>query len=80
MASLLIIGSSGTSDPTRASIPFHIAANGAGAADVEASILLAGDATGLLAPGVAETVRGVGIAPLTDLLQKCRSAGIDLFI
>ena len=80
MATLMIVGSAGVSDPTRASIPFHLAANGASAAGVEVSILLAGDATGLLAAGVAETVVGVGIAPLVALLEKCRTAGVQLYI
>ncbi|TMC10688.1 MAG: hypothetical protein E6J29_11125 [Chloroflexi bacterium] len=80
MAKLVIVGSSGMSDPTRASIPFHIAANGAAPSGVEVAVILAGDATGLLGSGVAEGVRGVGIPPLADLLAKCRSAGIPVYV
>jgi len=68
------------SDPTRASIPFHIAANGAAASGVESAVILAGDAAGLLGPGVPESVRGVGIPPLADLLAKCGAAGIPIYV
>jgi predicted peroxiredoxin len=80
MAKLVILGSSGTSDPTRASIPFHIAANGAAASGVDTAVILAGDATGLLAPGISDGVRGVGVPPLADLLAKCAASGIPVYV
>jgi predicted peroxiredoxin len=80
MSRLLIVTSTGPGDPTRASIAFHIAANGAGAAQVEAGVALAGDATDLLKPGIADGVRGVGIPPLKDLLEKCRQQGVTLHV
>ena len=80
MPKLAGLGSSGISDPTRASIPFHIAANGAAASGVETLIILAGDATELLREGVAEGVKGVGIPPLTALLEKCAEAKIPIYV
>ncbi|HEX6547829.1 MAG TPA: hypothetical protein VF134_03725 [Candidatus Dormibacteraeota bacterium] len=80
MPTLVISAASGPGDPTRASIPFHIAANGALAAGVEVSVVLAGDASELIKPGVAESVRGVGIPPLADLLEKCRTGGVTLHV
>ena len=80
MAKLAIVGSSGASDPTRASIPFHIAVNGAHASGTESIVILAGDAAGLVKEGVAEGVRGVGIAPLTELLAKCAEARIPIHV
>ncbi len=80
MAQLLITAATGPADPTRASIPFHIAANGSGAGGVTCAVALAGDATELVRPGVAETVRGVGVPPLAELLAKCRQAGITLHV
>ncbi len=77
---LAIVASSGASDPTRASIPFHIAANGAAASGVESYIILAGDATELLREGVAASVVGVGIAPLAALLEKCAEAKIPIHV
>jgi len=80
MAKLLITSSAGPSDPTRASIAFHIAANGAAASGVESAIALAGDATALIAPGAAAEVRGVGIPPLADLLAKCQAAKVTIHV
>ena len=80
MATLLILSSTGAADPTRASIPFHIAANGAAAGGVDCAMALAGDATGLLAPGVADTVQGVGVPSLAELLEKCTAAGITIHV
>ena len=80
MPRLLIVTSTGPADPTRASIPFHVAANGAGPAQIEAGVALAGDATDLLKKGVADTVRGVGIPPLVELLEKCRGQGVTLHV
>lgn len=80
MSKLLIVTGTGPSDPTRASIPFHIAANGASAAGVECSIVFAGDATELLKTEVAQSVRGVGIPPLADLIAGCRANGITFHV
>jgi predicted peroxiredoxin len=80
MPRLLIVANTGSSDPTRASIPFHIAANGAVPGGTECGVVLTGDATGLLKPGVVETVHGVGIPPLKQLLEKCRAGGVTLFV
>jgi predicted peroxiredoxin len=77
---LAIVASSGAADPTRASIPFHIAANGAAASGVETIIILAGDATELLREGIAADVKGVGIPPLAALLEKCAEAKIPIHV
>jgi len=80
MAKLLITTLVGPADPTRASIPFHMAVNGAAKNGTETAMALAGDATELLKPGVAVTVRGVGVPPLAELFAGCKSAGIRFFI
>jgi predicted peroxiredoxin len=80
MAQLLISTSTGPADPTRASIAFHIAANGGGPAGVTCAIALAGDATEIVKPGVAEGVRGLGIPPLAELLQKCLATAIPIHV
>jgi predicted peroxiredoxin len=80
MVRLLITATTGSADPTRTSLPFHIGANGAGASGVEYAIALAGDATELLKPGVAEGVRGVGVPPLAELLTKCRSQAARFYV
>jgi predicted peroxiredoxin len=80
MAKLLITTTAGPDDPTGASIPFHIGANGAGASGVEYALVLAGDATELLKPEVAGAVRGVGVPPLQELMAKCSSQGIRVYV
>ncbi len=80
MPKLLIVASTGPQDPTRASIPFHIAANGAAASGVECGVAFAGDAVDLLKPEAAAGVRGVGIPPLAELLAACRERGVSFHV
>ena len=58
---ILYLAITGASDPTRASIPLHIAANGSLEAGQECAVVLAGDATELVSRGTAERVEGVGV-------------------
>jgi predicted peroxiredoxin len=69
----------GSSDATKATIPFHLA-RGAKQAGVEVRIVLAGDATELIGLGVADTVRGKGVPPLREVLDFARSEGIPLHV
>ena len=80
MPKVLVTTTVGASDPTRASIPFHIAVNGVAAIGAECGIALAGDATDLLKPAVAAGVRGVGVPALADLLAKCGEKGIRFYV
>jgi predicted peroxiredoxin len=77
---LLIVASTGPEDPTRASIPFHIACNGATPAGTQCAVALAGDAAELLKPDVIANVFGLGIPPLRDLLDKCVVQGIKFYV
>jgi predicted peroxiredoxin len=80
MAGLLIVTAAGPEDPTRASVPFHIAANGATPAGVEVAIALAGDAAELLKPDVIANVVGVGLPPLRELLDKCLDQNVHVYV
>jgi predicted peroxiredoxin len=80
VSGLLIVVATGPDDQTRASIPFHIAANGAGPAGVECAVTLAGDAAELVKPHVIAEVRGVGIPPLKDLMEKCLTQGVRFYV
>ena len=77
---LLIVAASGPTDPTRASIPFHIAANGANPANIDVGVALAGDATELLKPDITANVYGQGVPPLRDLLDKCLEQNVPLYV
>ena len=80
MAGLLIVTAAGPEEPTRASVPFHIAANGATPAGVEVAIALAGDAAELMKPDVIANVLGVGIPPLRELLDKCLDQNVHVYV
>jgi predicted peroxiredoxin len=80
VSGLLIVAATGSQDHTRASIPFHIAANGAGPGGIECAIALAGDAADLLKPHVIAEVRGVGIPPLRDLMEKCLAQSVRFYV
>jgi predicted peroxiredoxin len=77
---LLIVAATGPHDHTRASIPFHIAANGAVPGGVDCAVAFAGDAADLLKPQVMDEVRGVGIPPLRELIEKCRAHGVSFYV
>ena len=77
---LLIVASSGPQDPTRASVPFHIAVNGAKPNGTEVAIALAGDAAELVKPDVIANVFGLGLPPLRDLLDKCLDQDVRVYV
>ena len=60
-------------DPTRASIPLHLAVNGSLEVDHTVGIVLAGDATELAKADVREHLEGVGV-PVRDVLAKGSTA------
>ena len=80
MPGLLIVAAAGPEDPTRASIPFHIAVNGARPAGVEVAVVLAGDAAELVKPDVIANVFGLGLPPLRELLDKCLEADVSFYV
>ena len=80
MATLLITTVVGPLDPTRASLAFHMAVNGAAKNEIETSIATVGDAAELLKPGAADQVRGVGVPPLAELFAGCVSAGVKVYV
>ena len=79
MATLLVNGSYGPENPTRASMPFHFAA-GAVDADIAVQILLTADATLLMKDAVAGAVQGVAMPPLNELVAKVVAAGGEIHI
>lgn len=70
----------GPTEPTRASVPFHIAVNGAKPAGTEVAIALAGDAAELVKPDVIANVLGVGIPPLRQLVDKCLEGDVPVYV
>ena len=77
---ILYLSTAGSSDPTRASIPLHIAANGSIEAGIECAVVLAGDATELASRETAEGVEGVGVPPVRDLLRKLVDNQVPVYV
>ena len=77
---MLLWATSGASDPTKASIPLHIAANGCLEVGHETGIILAGDAAEIIIGDTAETLQGVGIPPVKELLAKLRDHSVPVYV
>jgi predicted peroxiredoxin len=77
---VLYLATTGPNDPTKASVPLHIAANGSVEAGQECAVVLAGDAVELAARETAEAVEGVGIPPLRELFAKLRDNEIPVYV
>jgi predicted peroxiredoxin len=77
---ILYLATTGASDPTKASIPLHIAANGSVEAGQECTVVLAGDAVELVSRDTAQGVEGVGIPPALELFQKLSENEIPVYV
>jgi predicted peroxiredoxin len=70
----------GSADPTRASIPLHLAANGSVEVGQETAIVLLGDATELVVGDATATLEGVGLPPARDLIAKLRDHAVPVYV
>jgi predicted peroxiredoxin len=77
---ILYLATAGAVDPTRASIPLHIAANGSVDEGQECAVVLVGDGTELVSREKAEQVEGVGIPPIRELLQKLLDNRVPVYV
>jgi predicted peroxiredoxin len=77
---ILYLATAGALDPTRASIPLHIAANGSVAEGQECAVVLVGDATELVSHEKADRVDGIGIPPAKELLQKLIDNQVPVYV
>ena len=68
-----------TDEPTRASMPFHMAL-GASEAGHNPLISLAGDAAFCVQDLVIENVKGVGMPTLKELFEKVLIAKIPIYV
>jgi len=77
---VLYMATAGTSDPTKASIPYHLAANGSVDASQDCAVVLVGDATELVSRDAAAKVEGVGFKPAVELLQKLVENQVPVYV
>ena len=76
----LYMTTAGSSDPTRASIPLHLAVNGSLEVGHDVSVILAGDATELLQAAVRDSLEGVGVPPVRELLAKAQQHNLPIYV
>ena len=77
---VLYVAASGSADPTRASIPWHLAVNGSLAVGQEVGIVLVGDASEVLKSSVRSALAGVGVPPIDELIIKARDNKLRIFV
>jgi predicted peroxiredoxin len=77
---ILYLATTGADDPTRASLPLHIAANGSVEAGQDCAVVLAGDAVELVSRETAEGVEGIGIPPARELFAKLRDNEVPVYV
>lgn len=69
---VLYMVTKGTSDPTLASIPLHLAANGSLEVGQDVQVLLAGDAAEIILGDNPTSMEGVGVPAMSELIGKLK--------
>ena len=79
MTKILYLGTHGTDDPTRASMPFHMAF-GAVEGGHAAEINLVGDAVFCIQDKIIESINGVGMPSLKELMENILNEKVPIYI
>ena len=74
------MSTNGATDATKASIPWHLAVNGSIEAGQSAVIVLAGDAAEIVKASTRDSIEGVGLPPLRDLVAKARERSVPIHV
>jgi predicted peroxiredoxin len=74
------MATTGTDDPTKASLPLHIAANGSLEVGHEVAVVLAGDATEIVLADNLDQMQGVGVPAARELVAKLRDHSIPVYV
>ena len=77
---MLVWASSGASDPTKASIPLHIVANGCVEVGHDSAVLLAGDAAEMIIGDNIDRIEGVGLPPARELMNKLVEHKVPIYV
>ena len=70
----------GTDDPTKASLPLHLAANGSVEVGHDSALILVGDATEMLFGDNIDQMQGIGVPPVRELLAKLREHSVPVYV
>lgn len=76
----LYMSTTGASDPTKASIPLHLAVNGSAEVGHDTEIILAGDAAEIILGDNINTIEGLGVPPMDELIEKVKAHLIPVFV
>jgi uncharacterized protein involved in oxidation of intracellular sulfur len=79
MAQILFVGTHATEEPNRATFPFLLARGAVENGD-QPELLLMGEATNLLRPGVLETVVAAGPPPLREIFSDVLAAQVPIWV
>ena len=79
MTKILYLGTHGTDDPTRASMPFHMALGAVEGGHV-AEINLAGDAVVCIQDKIIESIKAVGMPSLKELMENILNEKVPIYI
>ncbi|MGI8773983.1 MAG: hypothetical protein ACR2KQ_03030 [Actinomycetota bacterium] len=74
------MATSGTTDPTKASLPLHLAVNGSVEVGHDTEIVLAGDAVEIMIGDNRDTLEGVGVPTMRELFEKVRAHSVPVFV
>jgi predicted peroxiredoxin len=70
----------GAGDPTLASIPFHMALNGSVEVGHDVAIVLVGDGAEIILGDNPDTIQGIGVPPMRELLDKSRELDVPVYV
>jgi predicted peroxiredoxin len=70
----------GTGDPTKASLPLHLAANGSVEVGHDSAVILVGDATEIVLGDNLERMQGIGVPSVQELLAKLRDHSVPVYV
>lgn len=77
---IVYLVSSGAADATTASVPIHLAVNGSLEVGQQPEIVLAGHAADIIIGENPQTLQGVGVPPMRDLLEKVRDHQVPVYV
>jgi predicted peroxiredoxin len=70
----------GSDDPTKASLPLHLAANGSVEVGHDTALIFAGDGTEILLGDNLDQMQGTGVPPVRELIAKLRDHSIPVHV
>ena len=79
MARQLYFSTHGSDDPTKATLPF-VLVSGALDAGHEPAVVLLGEAVVAMRDTVADSIQGVGLPPLKELLAKAIQNKVPIYV